>query len=270
MNKIFQSLIEESQFTKEILGSGVTKLGKANYAQKGIYFQSFTSLSTGLERLGKLCLIIDYYIKNKGDLPDDKFVRKEIGHDLLKLYSKSKTIVKYYKTEFEFLDNLGDPLHQEILIILSKFAKGDRYSNIDFLVKSPYQSDPILDWNKKVDKVLYEKRVYRRKKGKIKFNAKIVGELMSPFSLVRHSSESRKEINDLENASFLTGMTEVIAKYRQLYVLQIIRYWVEILRDLQYRAMTSDSDEVSFFSEIFALFYNQDSYFLTRKTYDKN
>jgi len=41
----------------------------------------------------------------------------------------------------------------------------------------------------------------------------------------------------MENTSFLTLMTESIAKYRQLYVLQIVRYWVEIIRSLQYTAM---------------------------------
>ena len=269
MNKIFRSLIEEGQFTREILGSGVTQLGKANYAQKGIYFQSFTSLSTGFERIGKLCLIIDYYIRNNAYFPDDRFVRQEIGHDLVKLYLRSENIVKKNKTKFTFLDNLREPLHQEILLILSKFAKGDRYSNIDFIVKSSYQSDPIFEWNQKVDKVLFKKRVSNKKKDKIIKNARIINELMSPFTLVHHSSESRDEINDVESASFLTGMYESISKYRQLYVLQIIRYWVELLGDLQYQAMAINPTDIPYLSEIFAIFINKDSYFLTRKTYDK-
>jgi len=270
VNKIFRSLVEEGQFTREILGSGITQLGKANYAKKGIYFQSFTSLSTGLERIGKMCLIIDYYIENNGAFPGDKFVKNEIGHDLVKLYNKSEEIASTYNTNFEFLNNLRDPLHQTILTILSKFAKGDRYSNIDFIVGSPHKSDPIFEWNQKVDKVLFETRVSEKKKKKIRTNAKIIGELMNPFTLVRHSSESRKEINEVENASFLTGMNESITKYRQLYVLQIIRYWVELLKELQYRAMELQRNEIPYFLEIFTIFYNHDSYFMTRKTFDKN
>ena len=62
----FVAFLEEAQFTKEILGIGVTQLFKANYATKGIYYQSFTCLSTGLERFAKLCLILNYYICNTG------------------------------------------------------------------------------------------------------------------------------------------------------------------------------------------------------------
>ncbi|NQU66902.1 MAG: hypothetical protein HQ510_03065 [Candidatus Marinimicrobia bacterium] len=270
VNQIFRSLVEEGQFTREILGSGVTQIGKANYAKKGIYFQSFTSLSTGLERIGKLCLFIEYYIKHNGVFPDDNFIKNEIGHDLVKLYLKSEDIVRAYNTNFEFLNNLRDPLHQTILIILSKFAKGDRYSNIDFLVGSSNKSDPIFEWNRKVDKVLFETRVSKKKKEKIRTNAKIIDKYLNPFSLVHHSSESRKEIYDIESASFLTGMNESIIKYRQLYLLQIIRYWVELLKDLQYRAMELQRNEIPYFLELFAIFYNHDSYFLTRKTFETN
>ena len=38
--KTFRALLEEAQFTKEILAIGVTQLYKANYASKGIYYQS--------------------------------------------------------------------------------------------------------------------------------------------------------------------------------------------------------------------------------------
>lgn len=55
----FIALQNEALFTKELLGIGVTQLYKANYAKKGIYYQAFTCLSTGLERIGKLCLILD-------------------------------------------------------------------------------------------------------------------------------------------------------------------------------------------------------------------
>ena len=65
-------------------------------------------------------------------------------------------------------------------------------------------------------------------------------------------------------------MTEAVSKYRQLYLLQIIRYWVELLGDLQYRASNIDNEKIPYFTEIFAIFFNDDKYFLTRKTYEKN
>jgi hypothetical protein len=53
----FIALVNEAEFTKEMLGAGATQIRQANYATRGIYFQAFTSLATGLERIGKLCLM---------------------------------------------------------------------------------------------------------------------------------------------------------------------------------------------------------------------
>ncbi|MBN2597798.1 MAG: hypothetical protein JXR82_13575 [Marinifilaceae bacterium] len=270
MNKIFHVIADEAKFTKDMLASGITQLGKANYGQKGIYFQAFTSLTTGLERIGKLCLILDYYILNDGEFPKEKYVKKEIGHDLEVLFKKSKLIILHHNISFRFSKEQTEPIHSEILSILSKFAKGDRYSNINFLVKSKFQSDPIQDWSKNVDQVIFELRVSKPKKEKIRHNARLVNSMIGSFTIVRHTDESRNSITDVETASYLTGVTESIIKYRQLYVLQIIRYWVEILRKLEHKAMSLENDDIPFMSDMFAIFYNPDSFFKTRKTYEKN
>jgi len=60
LNETFKALLKEAQFTNEMLGSGATQIRNANYASKGVYFQAFTSLSTGLERIGKLCLMLEH------------------------------------------------------------------------------------------------------------------------------------------------------------------------------------------------------------------
>jgi len=72
----FKALLKEAQFTKEMLGSGATQIRKANYATKGVYFQAFTNLSTGLERIGKLCLMLDHYIETNGKFPDSKYFKR--------------------------------------------------------------------------------------------------------------------------------------------------------------------------------------------------
>src|SRR5256885_10360503 len=124
-NEQFKALLKEAQFTKEMLGSGVTQIRKANYAKKGVYFQSFTSLATGLERIGKLCLMLDYYIDNKGKFPDSKYFKK-IGHDISHIYAESMGIVQKRSVSLKFLKNLDGAIHQNILTILSDFACGDR------------------------------------------------------------------------------------------------------------------------------------------------
>lgn len=267
-NETFTALAKEAQFTKEMLGAGATQIRKANYAQKGIYFQSFTSLSTGLERIGKLCLMLDYYIDNNGKFPDFNYLKKDIGHKIDLLYQRSLDVKHKRKIEFHFLQDLNGDIHQNILRILSSFAVGDRYSNINILTSSKQQNDPVSDWFFEVDMLLFEQRVTEKKKQKIAHNAHAISQMTQRFTMVRHSSEAGTEINNVEEASFRTGMQQAVAPYRQLYVIQIIRFWFELLRTLQYKAMEKNNEDIPFFGEIFGGFYNEDSYIRTRKTWD--
>lgn len=267
-SKNFTSFLKEAQFTFEILASGITQLGKVNYAKKGLYFTSFTSISTGLERIGKICLILDYSIRNNGNYQSAKNLKNDIGHDLQELYKKSKEIIVHYDFKLNYLQDLEDPIYIEILSILSNFAKGDRYSNIDFLVNNKPKNDPIKDWHLKVDQVLFEKRVSQAKKNKIKFNSEMAERILGGLSIVQHLSESGLELNDIETSSYQTGVASAVAKYRQLYTVHIIRYWVDLLQKLQYEAYKKNLD-IPHFSEIFAIFNNEDSDLLTRKTFER-
>lgn len=73
--------------------------------------------------------------------------------------------------------------------------------------------------------------------------------------------------NVLEAASRLTGLNKAVAPIRQLLVMQIIRYWVEVLVELQYLAMRSGKDDIPHLAEVFAMFLNDDQYIKTRKTW---
>ena len=130
------------------------------------------------------------------------------------------------------------------------------------------KNDPIKDWHLKVDRVLFEKRVSQAKKDKIKFNSEMAGRILSGLSIVQHLSESGLELNDIETSSYQTGVASAVAKYRQLYTVHVIRYWVDLLLKLQYEAYKKNLD-IPHFSEIFAIFNNKDSYLLTRKMYER-
>lgn len=268
-NETFNALTKEAQFTKEMLGSGATQIRVANYAAKGVYFQAFTGLSTGLERIGKLCLMLDYYVRTAGQFPDQNYMKNEIGHKISLIYSKSLSVISDRAISLKFLQNLDGPIHRNILMVLSDFAEGDRYSNINLLVGSRRQSDPVATWFEYVDQPIFQSYVSARRKSKIAHNANVINQMIGGLSIVRHISETGTEITDVEEASYRTGMQEAVAPYRQLFVLQAIRFWVELLWELQYKALEIGKQEIPFFSEIFAPFYNADSYMKTRKTWDK-
>ena len=269
LNETFKALLKEAEFTKEMLGSGATQIRSANYASKGVYFQAFTSLSTGLERVGKLCLMLYHYVDHNRQFPDSNYMKNQIGHNISMIYQQSKAIIPKYSISMKFLQNLDDSVHQAILSILSEFAMGDRYSNIDLLVGRGRQNDPIATWFRQVDQPIYQGRVAQKKKDAIQRNAAAVESILGPHAMVLHTSETGDEVTDVEQASQMTGMYEAVAPYRQLYVVQVIRYWVELLGSLQYKAMGAGGEDIPHFGEIFALFYNDDSYIRTRKTWDK-
>src|SRR5438132_492614 len=81
----WRALRREAALVRHLVGSGVTALGRANYADKtGEYYTAFFGLSIGLERMAKLILVADHAISNSGQMPDEEVVRN-FGHKLVKL-----------------------------------------------------------------------------------------------------------------------------------------------------------------------------------------
>lgn len=267
--EIVDALNKEALFTCEMLCTGVTQIRNANYANRGVYFLSFTSLSTGLERIGKLCLMLDYSIKHNGNYPDHVYMKNEIGHDIKKIYVQLIEVKNMYSFEFDYVQDLEDKIHRTILNILSRFAKGDRYSNIDFITNKRNYVDPIEMWYKEVDLYFFENFVSKKKKDVITRNSRAMERLIGEFTAVIHTGEDEKDIRSVEDAVYRTGIFEAVGPYRQMYVFQVIRFFVEMLFCLQDN-MIERGFEIPYFVDIFSIFYNDDSYVKTRKTWKTN
>ena len=113
-NDYFDALCKEAQFTGEMLCSGYTEIRKANYAKRGVYFQSFTSLSTGFERIGKLCYLLIYAIEHGGKFPTDNDLKNVFRHDIIKLYELILEFKNKHDIKYDFLQDLDKPIYQSI------------------------------------------------------------------------------------------------------------------------------------------------------------
>ena len=268
--KTFRALLEEAQFTKEILAIGVTQLYKANYASKGIYYQSFVCLSTGVERLEKLCLILDYYIQNHGAQPSESYIR-DYGHKIQNLYSACCEVVRKQKLGFRFQYKMDENIRQSMIALLGDFSEtSGRYSNINILLgKEDKSNDCVEQWFRNVDMPLYDKHIPIKRKAGIDRRAFVIGSLLNQCTDTMFLSEGNRTLTDAIEASERTGIWEAVAPYRQLYMLQIIRYLVEILMNLGHKARAVGPEDIPHFGEIFGLFYNDNSYFRSRRTWDK-
>ena len=265
-NDYFDALCKEAQFTGEMLCSGYTEIRKANYAKRGVYFQAFTSLSTGFERIGKLCYLLIYIIEHDGCFPTDKDLKNVFRHDIIKLYKLIIEFKNKHDIKYNFLQDLDKPIYQSILNVLSRFGKGDRYANIDLLINNRSYDDPISVWYKDVDLVIFQEKISDKKKEKIKMDASLVHYLTSNFVIIRHTGEDGKEINTAFEGSLRTGINDAVAPYRQLYVFHIIRFFVESLLAIESIFRNKQFFEIPYFMDIFRVFYNEDSFFKNRKT----
>jgi hypothetical protein len=227
LNPTFNALTREAAFTREILGSAATELRKADYASMGRYFQAFTGLATGLERIGKLCIMLDHYIEHNAQFPDFKCLRQKIGHNLVLLYTESQNIVQQRAIKFRFDQDLSGQIHQAIIKVLSDFAKSDRYANINLLVGNKNGQDPILAWFKTVDEPTYQTKVPPRKKALIEHNASVISSILGSTIFFQHTMEDGKEVSSLEEGSVRSGVLAAVAPYRQLYVLQGHRFIIK-------------------------------------------
>jgi hypothetical protein len=212
--------------------------------------------------------MIDHYIDNNGTFPDFQYLKNEIGHKLMVLYERSQLLIARRSIHLNHLQELSDPIHQAVLQVLHNFAEGDRYSNINLLIGSRRSGDPIAAWFNNVDLALLDARVSERKRTSIAQNAAEVATLLDTHARVLHTAETGAEITGLEEASQRTGIFEAVAPYRQLYVLQIIRYWVELLAELEHAARSLGTEDIPFFGELMAAFRHDDSYIRTRKTWE--
>jgi len=267
LNKIFIALQKEALFTNELLGYGATQLLKADFFQKGIYFQAFNNLSIGFERIGKLCLMLDHYIDHNGVFPTPIDLKTKLGHDLYIIYVKSKDIIEKRNLTFSFLSNLDSDLYLNILSILSCFAKGDRYSNLNYLTDSSYRNDPIRDWYIKVDQNIYRNMISDKKKQSIKNNVQCYPELLEDSAFVLFTSEDGAEINSIKETYSRKMVNNAVAPVRQLLILQMIRFWVELLDNLTRQAIRVNLENIPEFNEIFGRFINEDSLLKRKKSW---
>lgn len=265
-NDYFDALCKEAQFTVEMLCSGYTEIRKANYAKRGVYFQAFTSLSTGFEHIGKLCYLLIYAIEHGGSFPTDNDLKNVFRHDIIKLYRLILEFKNKHDIKYDFLQDLDKPIYQSILNVLSRFAKGDRYANIDLLINNRSYDDPISVWYKDVDLVIFQEKISDKKKEKIKTNASLIHALTSEFVMIAHTGEDGAEINEAYEGSFRTGLNDAVAPYRQLYVFHIIRFFVESLNMVESVFNNQNFFEIPYFKDFFRVFYNDDAYMKGRKT----
>jgi len=267
----WHALGREAALVRHLIGSGATALGKANYAdQMGEYYTAFFGLSVGLERLAKLILVADYAIDNSGAMPDEKVVRK-FGHNLLDLTN----IVDTISNKRDLNLNYAKPttvVSSKILECLDAFAdaRRGRYANFASLDNPNLSNEEPIGkwWNVVAEEILQQHYYGKPSQKRIEANAKAIDLLMAPMTMVIHTDENRKTMQDVKSASIRTGQTEIVQKYGRYHALTIARWLSNLLSEIAHIACYKH-DVGGFFgiNEYFYSYTVNDSFLKTRKVW---
>ena len=265
----WHALGTEAELAGSQIAIGVTALGRANHTRLGDYTIAFFGLGTGLERLAKLIVVADYAIRNERRFPNDKFLKDNFRHNVALLLDHCEVVSSTRDLPSEYSKRPKDTVHQGIVQTLSEFADKTRYYNLAFVCgNAPMAEEPVGAWWKRVAEPILSQHYTARQREKDKAKADSMDEIARKYALVRHHSETREPINDFAELIRRDGASRVVQKYGRLYVLQIVRWLSFLLADLAHEAAYKHRIEPLLgVEEPFHLFWNDDRFFLSRKTW---
>jgi hypothetical protein len=267
----WHSIGREAALVRQLIGSGITALGRASYAdQIGEYYTAFFGLSVGLERLAKLILVADYSIANNGHMPAEQIVRK-FGHKLTHLMNVIAPIVAKHNLKLDFPRPSG-VISTKIVECLDAFADAGRgrYANFAALGDPNLgEEEPIRKWWGEVAEAIlgeyyYGKPIQLRVEGR----ASAIDALMSPFSLVLHINEAGDAMEDVRTSSIRTGQTDLVQRHGRYFALTIVRWLAEVFSALSQSACYTYNIKAFFgVNEYFQTYTVEDRFLKKRKVW---
>ncbi|CTW55197.1 hypothetical protein [Escherichia coli] len=258
MDEKYRRFVDEVDFSRQLLGIGLTSLRKANFASRGLYFQALSGISLGLERLMKLCLMLDDYNKN-GKYTSRKKLR-DYGHNLSKLFN----------LVIERVDSPSglNEIHYRVMELLTNFANSSRYSNIDFITNDN-DNDPMKQWYNEIDKSIYDKILTKRQKNIIDKKCeqyRSYGETL-PCYVLGYYDEDRNHINSAGDLNYLLKRSEMLAGYRTLLVIHIIECIYNILDSMTVQAKDNHFHHLELGRFFATIIYGSDRDKINRKNF---
>lgn len=264
----WHSIQRETMLISQLIGAGVTALGRANYAdKKGEYYRAFFELSVGMERFAKLILVVDYALTHQGAMPDEQYVR-QFGHDLVCLFAAVDKVAADRSLRLKH-QRPNDAVAKAIVENLDAFAdaKRGRYANFAGLGNpQSRQQEPIEKWWTEVAEAVFEERYYNKKvQQRVEDKARAVTTMFGSYSFLAYTTETRDQLSDLEAASRRSGQTQIVQKWSRYHALTIARWLTNVYCDLSRNAFGQGIDAFSGSWEFFDTYRVEDDLMKTRK-----
>lgn len=243
-------LAKEAALSSMNLGVGLTFIRRYDFTSLGFIYQSFFSLSVGLERIMKLILLYEYiYVHNS--YPDFKYLKSK-SHRLTDLWTEVRKLVAKYSCSkyFDYLDS--DPIFSIIIQNLSDFATQNRYFHLNELSGNNQTQDPVRRWDKEVNSIIVQRHFEPNLPKNIVLQK--IAEIMTDFTLVRQHDENDNEINGYSELTKASIQIDTKQKYGMFYVFCVIKALCH-LQDSQNQISRTDIHLEEFFT-VFRADYN--------------
>ncbi|MCD9901819.1 hypothetical protein LUR56_21685 [Streptomyces sp. MT29] len=243
------------------LRSGLASLRKANYADQQVYYGGFFQYTIGLERVMKLALIIDYLVIN-GKLPTDKQFAKKFGHKLTDLLAGTGDVRSRLDASARLWELPDLEMTNAAMAVLSDFAIGARYYNIDVLTGKTATQDPVDRWFSEVGQPLMKKR--RRPWKDVQWAHKLDAEVGSKCN-INFETESGSPVLSFAAAAQAANESEHVAKEGTFLCAKIARYAISVL--IARSDQVPHAFQIPNFIEFFYIFVMDDAYLKRQKSF---
>jgi hypothetical protein len=253
----FSLLQRESFLIRANIYSGLEALRKSTTFKKSYYYQAFFSLSVGIERLGKLIIILDQH-PNKVEL-------KTYSHNLVGIVNLLTALEE--KWEIVNQNELDCEIQKSIIDCLDAFAMGERYFYLDFFssknktaLHQKNSIDPLVRWHLNVSEKILQK--HKKNIGTVSWDYESLAKDLKEFISVFQTDELD---NEMTITQILENKSEKINKYCVWYTVKILVRMVNALTKISDYHIACKSLACPCFFEFFSELYMDKSAILKKK-----
>jgi len=228
-----ESLLLEASLAASCLGGGLTAIRQYSFADKGRFFAGMFGVTIGLERILKLCIVLEHLLRT-GSPPTEKQL-KDLGHSLSALLRAVRKVNAECALGVDEAP-ITESLSERIVDLLTAFAKQARYFNLNVVTGAPTtpSSEPLAAWARDIGEELVRRHYRPSAKGRAELAtaASLNG---VPGVVVGHVGDDGTSIQEFGDFALQSAVAETKQKYSVFYIHRIALFGIGVLDRLDHQ-----------------------------------
>lgn len=225
----YHLFLREATLARSSIVFGLNALRSAGVSERqGEFYTAAFQLSTAIERMLKLILILDFMASNAGSTPNQKQI-KAYMHDLASLFHSCKAVAQ--RRGIIALDGLlPSSFEMRLLHVLSDFARDGRYFNLD-AIGGHRSAQDILPRLETMYAECFRSEVPERRQRRVSDQAVFMGAVLGDSTMVALHDLSGSTM-DLSQAAHSVGLYKETAPYMTRHAAVLLRGIISVLQSV--------------------------------------